>query len=641
MLRRMKLIAFSLEGYRRFVQKTSVKLHGDMIAFVGPNEAGKSSLLRALTHLNHYEGFERTERPRRTGLEPRLLWQFELEAGDLETIADIPEAAGLTRVSIEKSSDGTHTWSFHPKRPQRDVQVRSTLARDLGEVLAQLSEAELDQLSTHANALNSLESDVEDLTAEAVQALSLLTAELEVMATDTEDSKITTSLIDLRERLRDLAVSELNEAPSKRVIDALDDRKPKFILFDALDRDLQSEYDLQEQVEDTARPLMHLVNLAGLSLSQLLVEVNESAWADAKSRIDAANRKLMSEFDQAWNQEQIALQLDLHGTTLRVHAFTPHDQGLSEISERSEGLLWFAALLAFAHGWKEHPILLLDEIETHLHYDAQADLIEVLSRQTFTSKVIYTTHSFGALPHDLGAGVRVVKQVDRLSSELSSQFWRDGAGFTPLLAAMGAATTSLTPARHAVIAEGPTEAILAPTLLRDASKEARLGFQVAPGLASVASAEARGLDAEAGHVCFLVDGDEGGNRIRKKLLRAGLPEERIIALVDQDSGEALEFEDLIDRDVYAKAAREELATWNGSVEFTGDDLPGSMRSKALVAWASDNGMSAPDKTAVAERILSYASDEDVFDQSRVTTLVWLLGEIRARLELPIGAHGSA
>jgi predicted ATP-dependent endonuclease of OLD family len=57
----------------------------------------------------------------------------------------------------------------------------------------------------------------------------------------------------------------------------------------------------------------------------------------------------------------------------------------------------------------EHvPILLLDEIETHLHYDAQADLAQMLAKQEIVAKVIYTTHSMGCLPEDLGTGVRFI-----------------------------------------------------------------------------------------------------------------------------------------------------------------------------------------------------------------------------------------
>lgn len=82
------LIAFSVEGYRRFVEKTSVKLHGRLIAFVGPNEAGKSSLLKAMAHLNNGAQLESNEHPRRTNVEPKLTWHLQLEPDDKQALAN-------------------------------------------------------------------------------------------------------------------------------------------------------------------------------------------------------------------------------------------------------------------------------------------------------------------------------------------------------------------------------------------------------------------------------------------------------------------------------------------------------------------------------------------------------------------------
>src|SRR4051812_7226051 len=98
----MKLIAFSLQGYRRFASKTSVKLHGDLIAFVGPNEAGKSTLLRALAHLRSDKPFDPHERPRRTTLQPELTWHLQIDAADKAALTDIPDSSQIERVAITK-----------------------------------------------------------------------------------------------------------------------------------------------------------------------------------------------------------------------------------------------------------------------------------------------------------------------------------------------------------------------------------------------------------------------------------------------------------------------------------------------------------------------------------------------------------
>ena len=100
---------------------------------------------------------------------------------------------------------------------------------------------------------------------------------------------------------------------------------------------------------------------------------------------------------------------------------------------------------------------------------------------------------------------------------------------------------------------------------RQASEsEETLGFQIAPGVAEVATAKSRGLTAEAGRVVFLVDGDEGGRENRKKLIDGGIESDHIVVL-HVDTGktdEALETEDLIDGDTYALAVNRELGCWN-------------------------------------------------------------------------------
>ena len=327
-----------------------------------------------------------------------------------------------------------------------------------------------------------------------------------------------------REGLDEIVSQERLTSPHQMAIEALQNRVPVIRFFEDADRDLTSQYDLSEVAYSPPRALKHLASLADLSLPELWYEVQSQSIADFGTRRNAANRRLMEVFEENWNQQGIALQFEIQGNILHIQASTPEDTGLSDISERSDGLRWFAALLAFSHGWSDRPILLVDEIESHLHYDAQADLISVLSRQTFTSKVIYTTHSFGCLPNDLGTGVRVVQPIDNATSRLENGFWKKGAGFSPLLASMGAAAMSFTPARYALISEGPADAIMLPTLLRQASGEDELGFHIAPGLSSVAAAAIGELDSEAGRVGFIADGDQGGMNLANKLRSSGIDE---------------------------------------------------------------------------------------------------------------------
>lgn len=650
----MRLVAFKVQGYRRFVEPTSVKLHGDLVAFVGPNEAGKSSLLKALAHLSDSGAFETNESPRRTTHTPKLTWHFQLEDSDKAAIADLPDTSRVERAVVTKDSSGRRKWRLEPHSPRRDRGSRSVAADLLQSLLSHEALAAADahrrvdfSLEEYTRAIETLRADVENYEQADLEGLRQVATRLRAIDMDVEtnddgvpDQEAATRreqfVVDrdvAAESVDEVAAAEAQPSPWRQCVDALSGRLPRLVLFAEEDRRLESRYDLDEVADSPPAALGHLADLAQLDLTALRDEAAADAIADVATRRNAANRVLLDAFDQSWNQQGIAIQFEVQANVLFVNATTPEDQGLSPLDDRSDGLRWFAALLAFTHGWSEDTILLVDEIEQHLHYDAQADLVDVLTRQSFTSKVIYTTHSFGCLPHDLGTGVRVVHPIDAATSRLENGFWTKGSGFSPLLASMGAAAVTFTPTRHAVIGEGPCEAILLPTILRQATGLDKLGFQVAPGLSSVAAAGVPGLEAEAGRVAFLTDGDDGGRALRKMLTERGVDEDRVVCLVDGD--EELEIEDLIDAEVYCGAVNAEIRCWQSPTEhITPDDLAVSLRTKAVEAWCTDKGLEAPDKVAVAQRVANAAADREVFAAARREVATSLVAAIRRSLRLP-------
>ncbi|MFG1820702.1 AAA family ATPase [Kribbella sp. NPDC049174] len=648
----MKLVSFSIEGYRRFVAKTSVKLHGDLIAFVGPNEAGKSSLLQALTHLNDDRPFLPSELPRRSTAKPRLEWHLQLEQKDKALLSKIPGVKNVERIVIAKDSTGRRLWGFEPGWPQRNKSQRNELRRALARieqepayVIADRDEQASFTFSAYERVMNLLSKNDDSYRPEDLKLIAGFTnAVTDVNFTiSTTDAKAATGpqqktfrsnqsrIVSL---LRKLLEVESEPSPARSAVKTLRDHIPPIIYFSEDDRVLASEYSLIEVASDPPKALKHIADLAGLDLVALVKEIEDGRMADVGTRRNAANKTLLSAFDGAWNQQGIAVQFEVHRDTLHIHATTPEDGGLSEIDERSDGMRWFTALLAFTQTWKTSPILLVDEIETHLHYDAQADVMAVLSKQEYTSKVIYTTHSFGCLPNDLGTGVRAVSPIDSSTSKLENGFWRNGAGFSPLLASMGATAVAFTPTRYALIAEGPSDAIVLPTLFRHAIDASKLSFHVAPGVSNVSSIHVPGLDAEAGRVAFIVDGDEGGLRHREKLINNGIASDRIIVLQDASAALPYETEDLIDPEIYVTAVMDELRCWQTvQSTMTPEDLPGNLRTKAVTAWCVDAGLSSPDKVAVAQRVVDMGAETSVVDPIRRQLVTDTYEAIRSVLHL--------
>jgi predicted ATP-dependent endonuclease of OLD family len=252
--------------------------------------------------------------------------------------------------------------------------------------------------------------------------------------------------------------------------------------------------------------------------------------------------------------------------------------------------------------YERPPVVLVDEAETHLHYDAQADLVRVFSEQDAAAMVIYTTHSAGCLPLDLGLGVRAVVAEPNDTSKISNSMWELGSGLSPILLAMGASVLAFTRARRAIIGEGASEALLLPTLLKEAVGAAEVDYQIAPGVANASPEAVAELEDEAVAVGYLLDGDKGGRDHAKRLLDAGVPEDRILFLGGSPTS-GLTLEDLVSRSVYAAAVNEVFSTWHPDVTYPVSAVATTGRAASLAAWCRRRHIAPPDKKRIAARLL--------------------------------------
>ena len=230
--------------------------------------------------------------------------------------------------------------------------------------------------------------------------------------------------------------------------------------------------------------------------------------------------------------------------------------------------------------------------------------MRVFIRQKAAAKIIYTTHSAGCLPEDLGTGIRLLAPVpDSDESKVQNSFWTAKGGFANLLIGMGASALAFASTRHALIGEGGADVVLLPTLLREATSRNVVGFQVAPGLAEAAPSAVAELDLTAARVAYVVDDDMGGRNLAKKLRSGGIPTSRILIL-GRGRRKGIVLEDTLAPTVFRDAVNAELQRSGQTPRLPLSAIPARGRPAALAAWASgEASIQAPNRVAVANQAL--------------------------------------
>lgn len=624
----MRLSNIEVHGYGRF-ENATCNVDGKVIALIGPNEAGKSSLLRALEWLTSSDALPASAKNRinpPTDDEAIVRATYILDQDDLALIRalDIDPAQNLQKYvgkyRYSRWLDGGSRSDCIPVLTRNPIPF-DTPARGLRAAQIALDQIDpepedeefydafTDRLISLTRALDT-KADGWSPEAENLRQLTDALSEVVSDANKPESADIRKVLLEAEAALGDMPRAILaaeKRDPRTAAREAVQARRPTFLLFKDTDRDLPSVIDLRS--EEIPNGLQNLLLVGGTNADELLAAVDngQSTMRSIERRVNKTLKERVAPF---WSQSNLAPTVSLNATgVLEVNIEDSDGDGqVTEVRERSDGLRAFLGLVAFllAREVDVPPVLLIDEAERNLHYDAQGDLVRLLTNGLPVRQVLYTTHSPGCLPLDLGTGIRVVRRRDDdpRQSTLDNNFWTDESpGFSRLLVAMGASAAAFSAFNKAILTEGVSEMMLLPTLLRKADSARTIDFQVAFGMSNMSIPN--DLGAVALKTTYLVDGDSSGDDALALLESLGIPKSHRLQL---PPGKALE--DLLDRNFYLNAV-DSITRESGRTVLVDRDALSTSHTIAKAVELQEKtvaGYKAPGHKIVAARIAAQPDE---------------------------------
>lgn len=524
-----------VQNFRSFGKAQTFRPHAQLSMLVGPNESGKTSLLEAIKVLGRGISPAHVREGTEDLSESYVSIRLRAEDSDAAAFAD----AGVKCESVEityLACEAPDEWNIRPSPAQRDF------------------------------------SEIEELFDEAVSSVGAHGPTLEVSRGAVEAAWVKPSIETRRQAKQMLDRVKISSepldvlsatlevlSPFEQANAAIEERLPQVHSFDALHRDMKSSYFLKPQPKaaqaENRVPLKNLLEVAQLDIESLPADSGQRA-----ERERSANNRIVDRFSALWGSERPHPNIRVEGGRINIWARDPKnpETGSLELERRSQGLRRMFEIIAFAaakSAQSENRIVLLaDEIEQHLHYDAQIDLVKWLETGGLNAQVIGTTHSLGCWPSDAGGQMNALQRVDT-----STQIWQgpytNEPGSKGIMSAVGASRAAFSFHRPVIFCEGRHDEMLLPGLFREAVPDMQDVWFVGSLSQSKKSAPPAypALPAEA----FLVDADSGGDDLKKRLTESDPTRAERVYRLDAGPANPVTLEDLLRIESVAKVVNEQ------------------------------------------------------------------------------------
>jgi predicted ATP-dependent endonuclease of OLD family len=478
----MKMVSFRVQNYKK-IEDSGWIACGNLTAFVGKNEAGKSALFRALSKMNpsdnaKYDPLREFPRNRYNEFKKQEDWPvtsvlFELNNEELRELREIYELITQKhRVRCTRYYSGRLDIEFDPALELPEASNASFSALLEG----QISRIR-DLMSSNGGINQELNQLVEDLVSQLQNIRTIVDQEPESTAESAQveaaRQAFQTTPAELHPHILPSFVAEIDEfgtsvqsASTELAKEMVESYIPKFIYFDrydVIDSAIHFPSFIDRFNSDPTEPRLRatkcLFEHVGLDIPELIqLDPNrrepqqpEGQTLDTPERrkeadergiqMASASDQMTRDFSKWWKQRQYKFVYGLDGSYFRIWVSDDLSKSSIELEQRSYGLQYFFSFfvifLVEAGELHRDAILLLDEPGLHMHGTAQRDVVKFLEAISLDNQTLYTTHSPFMIDGDHLENVRIVSDSEGGVTKVSDEIWpSDKDALFPLQAAL-------------------------------------------------------------------------------------------------------------------------------------------------------------------------------------------------------------
>ena len=407
----MQPVAFKVEMYKGVLDSGWIELQ-DLTVIVGKNEAGKTTLLKALHKFKPFRDepyvinreWPRGHRRDQKYNQIVCTVRFQLDDDEKSELSELTDEDFTSdTIDLARTYAGTY-WLRAPNT----FPARPRLA-DIDEAFEGLPAFPEGISDGYRAAVEAVRAEVRkqvvaglftNLATQVNQKKPTLAASMAEDTRPIEDPHAAAFLA----KLSDIVTTLSNQPTIRRECTELVTKwVPTFIYMDDY-RSFQGSVLLsqlhqrksQGQLTQEDKTVLMLMELSGLKLDDIIAKSSADKIEDRTYDLSDAGRSLTNDISSRWTQRSYEVDFRADGDKFMTFVKDENDPSLIPLEDRSKGFQWFFSFdLMLAHETKgtfAGAVLLLDEPGLHLHPEAQRDLVKRLEKYAEENTVLYTTH---------------------------------------------------------------------------------------------------------------------------------------------------------------------------------------------------------------------------------------------------------